>query len=216
MVNGCHNEERTPKSSDSDDASISSCDGSQIRDPLSRRSSPGGTIIVDMKEYTANLGPGTFHRMRLTRPHRPRSVKHGKPTSTPSPTPSPVMSESDRLASQFISCIEAASGTGHDLLIWGPSIKMIPQRLGSESPVLRHTVELVVASWSNSQRDIMSPETWLDLQLHMQALGSLRKALAEPSQGSVTDTITAQWLLQKLEVSKRRLLERTLHNEVIY
>ncbi|KAI1206070.1 uncharacterized protein F4807DRAFT_244283 [Annulohypoxylon truncatum] len=201
VVNGCHNEEPTPKSSDSDDASISSCDGSQIRGPLSRRSSPGGTIIVDMKEYTANLGPGTFHRMRLTRPHRPRSVKHGRPTSIPSPTPSPVMSPSDRLASQFVSCIEAASGTGHDLLIWGPSIKMIPQRLGSESPVLRHTVELVVASWTNSQRDVMSPETWLDLQLHMQALGSLRKALAEPSQGLVTDTITAQWLLQKLELT---------------
>lgn len=80
---------------------------------------------------------------------------------------------------------------------------MIPQRLATESPVLRHVVELAVASWSNSQRDILSPETWLDLRLHMQALGSLRKALESPEQGLVTDTIAAQWLLQKLEVSTR-------------
>ncbi|KAI1101695.1 hypothetical protein F4804DRAFT_291722 [Jackrogersella minutella] len=199
VVNGCHNEEPTLKSSDSDDASISSCDGSRTKDPLSRRGSPGGTIIVDIKEYAANLGPGTFHRMRLTRPHRPRSMKCSRPTL--SPTPSPVMSPSDRLASQFVSCIEAASGTGHDLLIWGPSIKVIPQRLGSESQVLRDTVELVVVSWTNSQRDVSSPETWLDLQLHMRALGSLRKALEEPEQGLVTDTIAAQWLLQKLELT---------------
>ncbi|KAI1134747.1 hypothetical protein F5Y05DRAFT_199543 [Hypoxylon sp. FL0543] len=202
VVNGCHNEAATPKSSDSDDASISSCDGSsQTRDPLSRRTGAGGTIIVDLKEYTAAIGSGTFHRMRLARPHRPRSVKSGRPT--PSPTPSPVMSPSDRLAAQFVSCINAASGTGHDLVIWGPSIKMIPQRLsaGSGSQVLQHTVEVVVSSWSNSQRDILTPETWLDLQLHMQALGSLRKALEEPEHGLVTDTIAAQWLLQKLELT---------------
>ncbi|KAI2633573.1 hypothetical protein GGS26DRAFT_51500 [Hypomontagnella submonticulosa] len=199
VVNGCHNEEPTPKPGDADDASISSGDGSQIHDPLSRRASPGGTVIVDMKEYTAALGPGTFHRMRLTRPNRPRSVKYSRPT--PSPTPSPVMSPSDRLAAQFISCLDAAAGTGHDMQIWGPSIRMIPQRLATESPVLRHVVELAVASWSNSQRDILSPEAWLDLRLHMQALGSLRKALEEPEQGLVTDTIAAQWLLQKLELT---------------
>ncbi|KAI0832273.1 hypothetical protein F5Y06DRAFT_301503 [Hypoxylon sp. FL0890] len=202
VVNGCHNEETTPKSSDSDDASISSCDGSsQIQDPLSRQRIPGGTIIVDMKAYAAAKGPGTFHRMRLARPHRPRSVKSGRPTL--SPTPSLVMSPSDRLAAQLVSCINAASGTGNDLIIWGPSIKMIPQRLavGSDSQVLRHTVEVVVASWSNSQRDILTPETWLDLRLHMQALGSLRRALEEPDEGLVTDTIAAQWLLQKLELT---------------
>lgn len=111
------------------------------------------------------------------------------------------MGAPDRLAAQLVYCLESASGTGRDMLIWGPSVWMIPQRLGSESAVLRDTVKLVVASWANSQRGTLSPEAWLDLRLHTQALGSLRKALQEPGQDLVTDTIAAQWLLQKLEVS---------------
>ncbi|XXG95194.1 hypothetical protein Hte_001454 [Hypoxylon texense] len=198
VVNGCHNEAPTPKSSDSDDASISSGDGSRATGPLSRRASPGGTIIVDMKEYTTASGTGTFHRMRLTRPRRPRYLNCSR--STPSPTPSPVMSPSELLAARFVACLEAASGTGNDLLIWGPSIKLIPQRLGSESPVLRHAVELVVTTWSNSRREF-SPEMWLDLRLYTQALGSLQKALKEPEQSYVTDIIAAQALLQKVELA---------------
>ncbi|KAI2605619.1 hypothetical protein GGR54DRAFT_440747 [Hypoxylon sp. NC1633] len=201
VVNGCHNEAPTPRSRDEDDASICSGEGRQIQGPLSRRASPGTTIIIDMKEYTAAMGTGTFHRMRLERPQRPRHSKRGRPIPTPSPTPSPVMSPSDRLAAEFVACLEAASGTGNDLLIWGPSIRMIPQRLGSESPVLRHSVELVVTSWSNSQRDFLSPETWLDLGLYTQALGSLQKALEEPERSLVTDTIAAQALLQNVELT---------------
>ncbi|KAI1371464.1 hypothetical protein F4677DRAFT_312149 [Hypoxylon crocopeplum] len=202
VVNGCHNEAPTPKSSDEDDASICSGDSGQTQGSLSRRASPGGTIIVDMKEYTAAVGPGTFHRMRLTRPQRPRHANRSRPppSLTPSPTPSPVMRPLDALAAKFIYCLEAASGTGNDLLIWGPSIRMIPQRLGSASPVLRHAVELVVTSWTNSQRDILSPETWLDLGLYTQALGSLQKALEEFEPDIGCDTIAAQALLQKIEL----------------
>lgn len=112
------------------------------------------------------------------------------------------MSPSDQLAARFINCLEVATGTGNDLLIWGPSIRMIPRRLGSESLVLRHTVELVVTTWTNSQREL-PPEAWLDLRLYTRALGSLHKALEEPEQqGSITDTIAAQALLQKVEVSR--------------
>lgn len=118
------------------------------------------------------------------------------------------MSPSELLAARFVSCLESARGTGNDLLIWGPSIKLIPQRLGSESPVLRHAVELVVTTWSNSQREF-SPEMWLDLRLYTQALGSLQKALKEPEQSYVTDIIAAQALLQKVEVSSERQAHRT-------
>ncbi|KAI1473938.1 hypothetical protein F4774DRAFT_415343 [Daldinia eschscholtzii] len=196
VVNGCHNE-----SASSDSAGAASDDGSQIQTQQPRGAGPSGTMIVDMKEYTAAVGPGTFHRMRLTRPHRPRNAKYNPPTPSPtsSPTPPLTMCASDRLAAQLVYCLESASGTGRDMLIWGPSIWMIPRRLGSESPVLRDTVKLVVASWANSQRIALSPEAWLDLRLHTQALGSLRKALQEPGQDLVTDTIAAQWLLQKLE-----------------
>lgn len=118
------------------------------------------------------------------------------------------MSPSELLSARFVACLEAAKGTGNDLLIWGPSIKLVPQRLGSESPVLRHTVELVVTTWSNSQREL-SPETWLDLRLYTQALGSLQKALKEPEQSYVTDIIAAQAMLQKVEVSSQNSNVRT-------
>ncbi|KAI1759798.1 hypothetical protein GGR53DRAFT_121679 [Hypoxylon sp. FL1150] len=198
VVNGCHNEVPTPRASDSDDASVSSGDGSRAQDPVFRQASPGGTIIVDMKEYTTASGIGTFHRMRLTRPHRPRHLHCSR--STPSPSPSPVMSPSELLSARFVACLEAAKGTGNDLLIWGPSIKLVPRQLGSESPVLRHTVELVVKTWANSQREL-SPETWLDLRLYTQALGSLQKALKEPEKSCVTDIIAAQAMLQKFELA---------------
>ncbi|KAI1646663.1 uncharacterized protein F4817DRAFT_128165 [Daldinia loculata] len=198
VVNGCHNE-----STNSDGASETSDSSSQIQSQRPRGTNPNGTMIIDMKEYTAAMGPGTFHRMRLTRPRHARNAKSSTPTPspTPSPTPCPAMDASDRLAAQLVYCLESASGTGRDMLIWGPSVWMIPQRLGSESPVLRDTVKLVVASWANSQRGTLPPEAWLDLRLHTQALGSLRKALQEPGQDLVTDTIAAQWLLQKLELT---------------
>ncbi|KAI0173184.1 hypothetical protein GGR52DRAFT_376043 [Hypoxylon sp. FL1284] len=239
VVNGCHNEAptttatvSTPRSRDysvsADDASnVSSGEGGQGSattivhgGPLSRRTSPGGTIIVDMKEYTAASGTGTFHRMRLSRPHRPRHLStngggcggkegggrsgsgrsSGRPTPTPSPSPSPIMSPSELLTARYVSCLEAARGTGNDLLIWGPSMRLIPKRLGSESPVLRHAVELVVTTWTNSQREA-APEAWLDLRLYTQALGSLQQALKAPEQSYVTDIIAAQAMLQKVELA---------------
>ncbi|KAI1463819.1 uncharacterized protein F4812DRAFT_232321 [Daldinia caldariorum] len=194
VVNGCHNE-----SANLDSTSTASNEGVQGRQP--RGGSPSGKMIVDMKKYTTAKGPGTFHRMRLTHPNRPRAAKFSRPALSPtlSPTPPPAMCASDRLAAELVYCLESASGTGRDMLIWGSSIWMIPRRLGSESPVLRDTVKLVVASWANSQRVALSPEAWLDLRLHTQALRSLRKALQEPGKDLVTDTIAAQWLLQKLE-----------------
>ncbi|OTB03852.1 hypothetical protein M426DRAFT_170217 [Hypoxylon sp. CI-4A] len=224
VVNGSHNEViTTPAQPDSHHDTIiplRSNSSQLLQDISSKPASPGDAIIVDMKEYTASRGPGTFHRMRLTQARRPRSIKSSRLTPTPTPTPaatpsprsSPVLDPSDRLAGQLVACLEAAADTGHDMQIWGPSIRIIPQRLRSESRVLRHTVELVVATWSNSRRDVLAPELWLDLSLHMRALGSLRKALEEPEPepeseelglGLVTDTIAAQWLLQKLEVSER-------------
>ncbi|KAI8959888.1 hypothetical protein F5Y11DRAFT_358847 [Daldinia sp. FL1419] len=198
VVNGCHNESTNP-----DTTSIVSEDGHRIQSQRPRGASSNGTMIVDMKEYTAAMGTGTFHRMRLTRPHRPGNAKCSRPSPSPapSPTPPPAMCASDQLAAQLVYCLESASGTGRDMLIWGPSVWMIPRRLGSESPVLRDTVKLVVASWSNSQRGVLSPQVWLDLRLHTQALGSLRRALQDPAQDVVTDTIAAQWLLQKLELT---------------
>ncbi|KAI1653776.1 hypothetical protein F4813DRAFT_245520 [Daldinia decipiens] len=198
VVNGCHNE-----SNDSDGVSKPSDNSSQIQSQQPREADPNGNMIIDIKEYTSTTGTGTFHRMRLTRPRRARNIKCSRPTPslTPSPTPCPPMGASDRLAAQLVYCLESASGTGRDMLIWGPSVWMIPQRLGSESAVLRDTVKLVVTSWANSQRGTLPPEAWLDLRLHTQALGSLRKALQEPGQDLVTDTIAAQWLLQKLELT---------------
>ncbi|KAL7629830.1 hypothetical protein AAE478_001353 [Parahypoxylon ruwenzoriense] len=203
VVNGCHNEARITPSRDSDDAGTTASDSDRTQDTLSRRrASPGTTIIVDMKEYTTSLGPGTFHRMRLKRPylHKRPDGNRSVPSPSPSPPLSPVMSPSDRLAAKFISCLESASGTGYDLLIWGPSIRMIPQRLGSESAVLRQAVELVVRSWTNSRRELMS-ELWLDLRMYTLALGSLQKALEEPEQGLVTDTVAAQALIQRVELT---------------
>ncbi|KAH9995337.1 hypothetical protein F4779DRAFT_636663 [Xylariaceae sp. FL0662B] len=201
VVNGCHSEApstATP-SSDSDDASSSVSDYSQARSlGVARRACTNRAIMVDMKEYNAVLGGGTFRRMRLSRPNSYAQVNANK--LTPSPSPPPGISLADQLATKLVNCLEASSGTGYDPMIWGPSLRIIPQRLESDNIVLQHAVELVIAAWTNSQKEL-PPEEWLDLRMYNRALRSLHDALHDPKRDLVTNTIAAQMLLQKAELT---------------
>ncbi|KAI1077952.1 hypothetical protein F5B20DRAFT_248510 [Whalleya microplaca] len=224
VVNGCHNNNNaTPPISDSEDTTSNGFECSQFRSRnssssslVSRRQGTGactnrGAVMVDMKEYSAVLGGGTFRRMRLSRNH-PSSYAQQKqvdrltptPTSTPTPSPSPSpglsATATEQLATKLVRCLEAAAGTGHDPMIWGPSIGIIPQRLDGTSAVLQHAVELVLAAWMNSQREL-PPEEWLDLRMYNRALRSLHGALLDPKRDLVTNTIAAQTLLQKAELT---------------
>ncbi|KAK7957778.1 hypothetical protein PG988_012626 [Apiospora saccharicola] len=138
-------------------------------------------------ERTIPKEGGSFHRMQLSRPSKPHDI---------APTPA------DRLAAELIWCLDAAPGTGHDLRMWGSSLELIPPLLG-QSAVLQHATKLLTTCWTNLRR-VWSRCTWLDAQLYDATLISLQQALEQafqdPASNLATSTLTAQTILQKVEL----------------
>jgi hypothetical protein len=77
---------------------------------------------------------------------------------------------------------------------------MIPQHLGSGTTALDHAVELLLSAWTNSSRRLPS-DMWLDLRTYNRAICSLKNALDDANVELVTNTLAAQCILQKIEVS---------------
>ncbi|KAI0131774.1 hypothetical protein BJ170DRAFT_717519 [Xylariales sp. AK1849] len=144
------------------------------------------TTLIDVKGHVVQEGY-SYHRMRLSK---------AKPQAGPSTT-------ADRLAAKLIYCLDAAAGTAHDLQMWGSSLRLMPPRL-AESATLRHTMDLVITAWLNVQRNLHTT-AWLDLCLYNRALRSLQDALQDaqenPASHLTTATLSAQTLLQKVEIA---------------
>ncbi|KAI0015005.1 hypothetical protein F4780DRAFT_773825 [Xylariomycetidae sp. FL0641] len=183
VVNGSHNE--LPSSSADDHGNARRHGGKSKAEDTAGGSKEPKWTLVHLREYTK--GECSYHRMRIA-----------QTKARPSEALSwPIVRPTDRLAVQLIQCLNSVPEKG--LTILGSSLRMIPKQLESGSMALQSAVQLIVASWTNSRRDL-HPGHWLDLKIYSNALRSLQDAVDGLSQESVTDTLAAQCILQKVEV----------------
>lgn len=90
----------------------------------------------------------------------------------------------------------------------GKWLTLVPQRLGL-SAALDHSARLMASVHTAMLYD-RCPSTWIDAGAYLQAIESLRKALADPVECYSVETLSATAILYYLEACDRSITINTI------
>ncbi|KAF2099665.1 hypothetical protein NA57DRAFT_75168 [Rhizodiscina lignyota] len=117
----------------------------------------------------------------------------------------PTLSPGEMRAQKLIACFrEGHIGTHMDLL--GTWLTWISQRMGV-SAALDDAI-MLMSSVHNAMMRGRGCSTWIDAKGYLQAVKSLREAIADPGEGYSGETLAAAFILYYLEASLRPSREK--------
>lgn len=112
----------------------------------------------------------------------------------------PAMTEKERQASKLIKCFhEGRAGARLDQL--GKWLLLVPQRLGVSQALDDAAVLLSSVHSAMLRRPDLDSSMWVDTAPYLQAVTSLREAVADPIKGFSVETLAATFTLYYIEVS---------------
>ncbi|KAL1626441.1 hypothetical protein SLS56_006845 [Neofusicoccum ribis] len=170
----------------SSSSSSSAQDGKQVGEDIDANMPTSGGVVLDLRSRQFLEG-GSYHRMRICQ-------QQAQQPQVATPVPG---SRVDLLVARLVSLLGSSKGTGHDLQFVGPSICQFPPRL-AESVALQDATEcLLFAHDALLRRE--EPESLIDPGCYGRALRSLQRALDDPQERYLANTLAATGLLQKTE-----------------
>jgi len=125
----------------------------------------------------------------------------------------PSFNPAETLSLSLIETLEYTSRIGHKLQEFCPYLADVPPRIGLNA-ALDQAVACILAAHAALVRGGLS-DIPSESQRYVEALGSLKRNIADPGQSSTPETLCAALILSAYEVSKSPSFSTSLHRKLL-